>query len=91
MKFEWDREKDRINRQKHGVSLEVASRVFGDPDRLEKYDTAHSDAEDRWITVGMVWPTVLFVVFTIREDNGICRILSARKANAREKREYYNI
>lgn len=90
MKFEWDEEKDKINRQKHGVSFGLASRVFADPKRLEKYDSVHSSIEDRWITVGMVWPNILFVVFTIKEDNGTYRIISARKANANEKREYHN-
>lgn len=46
MKFEWDEEKNRINRTKHGVSFEVAARVFADPNRLESYDQCHNEDED---------------------------------------------
>ena len=42
LKFEWDEEKDRINRQKHGISFETASYVFRDEYYIEMYDFEHS-------------------------------------------------
>ena len=51
LKFEWDEEKDRINRQKHGVSFETASYVFRDEYYIEMYDFEHSTEEDRYIPI----------------------------------------
>jgi len=41
LKFEWDEEKDRINREKHGISFETASYVFRDEHYIEMYDFEH--------------------------------------------------
>ncbi len=54
LKFEWDEEKDRINRQKHGISFETASYVFHDEYYIEMYDFEHSMEEDRYIAIGML-------------------------------------
>ena len=62
LKFEWDEEKERINRQKHGISFETASYVFRDEHYIEMYDFEHSMEEDRYIAIGMV-RDLLFVVF----------------------------
>ena len=43
LKFEWDEEKDRINREKHGISFEKASYVFRDEYYIEMYDFEHMD------------------------------------------------
>ena len=64
LKFEWDEEKDRINRQKHGISFETASYVFRDEYYIEMYDFEHSMEEDRYIAIGMVGD-LLFVVFNL--------------------------
>jgi len=91
MKFEWDTEKEKTNRQKHGVSFEQASHVFADPFALNKYDDAHSHTEDRWILLGKsLNEVILVVVHTFRDDDGIefVRIISARKATNREKQAY---
>jgi len=53
LKFEWDEEKDRINRQKHGISFETASYVFRDEYYIEMYDFEHSMEEDRYITISI--------------------------------------
>lgn len=88
LRFEWDDEKAAINLKKHGVAFEDAIYVFQDDNRIELYDTEHSsDNEDRYIAIGKVG-TILFVVFTERKD--ITRIISARKANARERSYYYD-
>ena len=62
-------------------------RVFEDDNRIEFYDATHSDEEDRYNTIGMV-RDILFVVYTERKE--YIRIISARKANPKEQRLYYN-
>jgi uncharacterized DUF497 family protein len=92
MKFEWDTEKARLNERKHAIDFETAVRVFLDPDRRVEYDSAHDEAEDRWKVTGMVAPAVLVVICTERGQHGeIMRIISARKANAQERRAYNEI
>ena len=87
MEFEWDEIKNETNKRKHGISFEMASLVFNDVNRIEKYDARHSKInEDRYITIGKV-NKVLFVVFTELEDN--VRIISARIAKKKEKEIYY--
>ena len=86
MVFEWDEEKNRINLRKHGIDFIDAAQVFFDEDRIEQLDEFHSDDEDRWQVIGMV-EEILFVIYTEREDR--TRIISARKANKRERRIYY--
>ena len=89
MNYEWDEEKNRINKEKHdGISFEYAVRVFLDEKRIERYDTEHSTlTEDRWNAIGMV-ERVLFVVYTERGEN--TRIISARRATKEEEDEYYD-
>jgi uncharacterized DUF497 family protein len=92
MKFDWDDEKALANIQKHDVCFEIASRVFLDPNRIEKYDANHADIEDRWQSIGMVRMSVLMVVHTERgEDGNIIRLISARKANEKERKAYYSL
>ena len=52
MDFEWDAVKARSNIEKHGVTFEEASTVFGDPLGLTIHDPLHSAAEDRFVTIG---------------------------------------
>lgn len=49
MKFEWDKNKEKINIQKHGVTFEQASYVFADKFALNRFDDEHSENEDRWV------------------------------------------
>lgn len=85
--FIWDEHKDRINLKKHGISFETAMYVFADEARIEWYDEEHSDTEDRYKVLGRVGRVVL-VVFTEQEEH--TRIISARLANAQERRRCYN-
>ena len=79
-------EKAELNWQKHKIKFDDAAQVFEDEERIDYLDEEHSDYEDRYITIGKV-DKVLFVVYTDRED--ITRIISARKADKTERREYY--
>ena len=90
--FEWDPSKAQRNLDKHGVSIRRAASVFRDPNALSKYDEEHSDEEDRWVTLGLDEGDVLLVVHhTFREEDeqkSTIRIISARKATKREKKQY---
>ena len=83
--YEWDARKSRSNRRKHGVRFSDAMSVFGDP-RAITFRDEHPH-EERFVTVGMdLLGRVLVVVYTWRED--FIRIVSARLATARERRDY---
>ena len=86
MIFEWDEDKNTINKQKHKISFETAIHVFDDLDYIEIYDFEHSSYEDRYIAIGRVGD-ILFVVFT--ERGGNIRMISARLATEAERRLYY--
>ena len=87
LKFEWNEEKDRINREKHGISFETASYVFCDEYYIEMYDFEHSIDENRYIAIDRV-SDLLFVVFTERGET--IRLISARLATENERRLYYD-
>ncbi len=84
--FEWDEEKNELNKKKHGIRFELALRVFYDENRLEEYDEIHSEDEDRYISIGYV-NGVLVVVHTDRGE--AIRIISARPADKKERVKYY--
>ena len=89
IKFDWDKNKDSLNRKKHGVSFQEASTVFYDENALEFHDPDHSEDEDRFIMLGMSFKTrVLVVCHCFREESSIIRIISARKATKHETKKY---
>jgi uncharacterized DUF497 family protein len=85
MNFEWDPEKEKINIRLHGISFSTAKFVFNDPERWERYDSRHSDKEDRWQTLGLV-DQLLFVVYTERGE--YTHLITARAADQDERRIY---
>ena len=87
LEFEWDHEKAKTNRKKHGVTFEEAATVFADPLALTIPDPDHSEDEDRYITVGESTQRRIVVVSAV-DRNDIIRIISARIANRRERRQY---
>lgn len=85
----WDPQKADLNKRKHLVSFELAALVFEDPFHLSSPDP--HETEHRWRTLGMVGGILLFVVHTFSNDDlapPAGRIISARKATARERRAY---
>ena len=84
---EWDDKKAAINKQKHGISFDTAAMVFADENRIERRDNKHSQDEDRWQVIGMV-NDVLFVVYTERLN--AIRLIMAREASPKERRQYYD-
>ena len=87
LKFEWDSDKAKINKQKHNVMFSIAAKVFLDDYKIEGFDEIHSDFEDRYKIIGKV-ENILAVIYTERGDRN--RIISARRATKSEEDEYYD-
>lgn len=85
--FEWDRRKARSNQQKHGVSFEEATTVFGDPLALLMPDPDHGDGEERFVLLGLSSRHRLLVV-AFAERRPMTRLISARLASAPERRQH---
>lgn len=88
--FEWDDNKEQINRQKHKISFTAALKVFKDENRVEIFDSKHSADEDRYLTIGIVDGKLMMitVIYTERKNN--VRLISARKATKEEREFYYD-
>lgn len=95
-RFEWDVAKNAANKRKHGVDFKTALRVFADPFALSEQDRIE-EGEPRWRTMGLVeGHLLLLVAHTVREEGDdetseeveIIRIISARKADRKERRRY---
>lgn len=92
LKFEWDENKNRINKSKHKVSFEEAKTVFYDEEALVIDDPDHSENEERFIILGESSRANLLVVcHCYRISETVIRIISARKATKTETKQYYNI
>lgn len=90
IRFEWHPDKAASNLRKHGVSFELAMRVFSDPFALSEQDRIEG-GERRWQTLGMVEGIVLLLVaHTAREEGDVevIRIISACRAERQERRRY---
>ena len=88
MEFQWDPDKERSNVEKHGVDFTEAKTVFGDPLELTVPDPEHSVGEARFLSVGeSKTRRVLVVSHTERPGNRV-RIIGARPATPRERRDY---
>jgi uncharacterized DUF497 family protein len=89
LRFEWDPRKAAANLRKHGVSFEEARAVFLDEDALLQPDEEHSDDEARFLLLGISGRLrTLVVCHCYRREEEVIRIISARKANSRERQQY---
>jgi uncharacterized protein len=89
--FEWDKKKDAANRRKHGTSFTEAETVFTDDNGLLVHDPDHSEDEERFVLLGLSSSLHLLVVcHTYRKNEGVIRIISARKATRTEQEQYWN-
>ena len=87
--FIWDENKRMSNKNKHGISFEEAATVFKDRAALYSADIWHSEDEDRFIIIGRSEQNnILMVCHCYREDDTVIRIISARKANKKERAMY---
>lgn len=91
IQFEWDEEKNRKNKRKHGVSFEEAQTVFLDENAIRFFDPDHLDDEDRFLMLGISFQLrILVVCHCFRASDAVIRIVSARKANRKEESVYWN-
>ncbi len=90
LRFDWDPAKEQANRRKHKVSFQEAESVFADERARLLDDPDHSEAEDRFVLLGLSSRfRVLVVVHTYRGNEDVIRIISARRAT-RTERAYYD-
>lgn len=87
MEFEWDENKNQSNWVKHRIDFADAIHIFLDKDRIEREDTRQNYGESRFQTIGTTEQGIMFVIYTERAGSTI-RIISARKANSRERKYY---
>lgn len=85
--FEWDPKKAASNLKKHGVAFEEAATVFGDPLAVLRADPDHSTGEMRYILLGTS-SQERFLVVAFAERPPRTRLISARQATRRERRQY---
>jgi uncharacterized DUF497 family protein len=88
MRFVWDPVKARSNVKKHKLTFEEAVTVFLDREAIRIHDPEHSVSEDRWILLGLSTHIRVLVVVHLEKDANVIRIISARKANAKELKSY---
>ena len=87
--FVWDEKKAAENFKKHQISFEEALTIFSDPNARMIFDPDRSEAEDRFILLGISSGLRLLVgCHCYREDDKVIRIISARKANKKEQKQY---
>ena len=94
MIFDWDSSKNSENIEKHGISFEQAQEIFFDPLHLSILDKRFSYFEERWITIGATENGEVIVVahlYYVEEPEERIRIISARRATRRERRQYEKI
>ncbi|MGQ0581035.1 MAG: BrnT family toxin [Reyranella sp.] len=87
LRFEWDARKSASNAKKHTVTFEEARSAFADPNGLVIDDPDHSEAEERFILLGLSYAVRLLVVCHVFRSD-VVRIISARKATPREASTY---
>lgn len=89
MEFEWDSRKASWNAGKHGVTFDEARSAFLDENARLVADPEHSDDEERFVLLGLSTRLRLLVVcHCYRRHDGVIRIISARKADRSERRQY---
>lgn len=89
LRFEWDENKNSINKRKHKLSFEEAKTVFYDDNAILFDDPDHSIYEERFLILGFTNTSRICIVsHCYRDSDGLIRIISARQATKKEKRYY---
>jgi uncharacterized protein len=83
----WDEAKEAANRRKHGVDFREAIEALQDPLGLSEPDVSHDLEQERWNTIAATRFGRLLRV-TTAESGPTIRIISARRATARERHAY---
>lgn len=89
IRFEWDNNKNEINKKKHKISFEEAKTVFYDENAILFDDPEHSVDEERFLMLGISNTEKLCIVcHCYRNADEVIRIISARKATTKETKTY---
>ena len=83
MVFEWDENKRLSNLKKHGIDFQDVEQFF-DSNPICFQDDRKDYGEERFVAFGIIEGRVIITAYTYREQT--IRIISMRKANARERR-----
>lgn len=85
--FEWNKGNTDKSYKKHGITPKESEEIFLDENLQVSRDIEHSQTEKRFIALGKTFEKkILFIVFTLRKNK--IRIISARKANLKERSKY---
>ena len=88
-KFEWDENKNRINKTKHGIAFENIWTVFLDENAIVWHDLYHSTMfENRYIIIGETNGGMCVTVVFVNKYTDVIRIINARKPTRKEKETY---
>lgn len=85
--FEWDEQKRESNIKKHGIDFADVTDLFYDEETIVIQDPQHYD-EERFIALGMNSRNQIAVVVHVYRDIDVIRIISARKADTKERKQY---
>ena len=89
-RFEWDKEKSKINKEFHGLYFDEILPAFDDPFLLEMYDETHSAlTETRFRGLAELQDFIILYLSYTEPASGRTRIISARPAEPIEEKEYY--
>jgi uncharacterized protein len=83
--FEWDEKKNRANQAKHGIPFDILPECFKGP-MLVKLDNRLDYGETRWVAIALLSVVPVVIVYTERGQN--IRLISARKADRRERERF---
>ncbi len=93
--FDWDPIKAQSNLADHEVSFRLAGSVLRDPLAVTVFDEAHSEEEERWVTLGQAENgRYLVVIHTFHQTSPTeanIRLISAREAARREIQDYHQV
>lgn len=85
MRIEFDSDKRDATLEARGLDMADAARIFDGP-HLTFPDDRFDYGEDRFVTIGLLNGRMVMIAWTPRGD--ATRIISMRKANAREEKKY---
>jgi uncharacterized DUF497 family protein len=88
LQFEWDVDKAATNFIAHKVAFDFAVAVFFDPKSVDLDTTREKEGEARRKIIGRVGRRLYAVIYTLRYDGAVHRLISARRTNAREESAY---
>lgn len=87
--FEWDENKNQSNQQKHNISFEEATEAFDDQNSVILIgNVTEENNSNRWLRISKIINAFISVVYTMRKS--VIRIISARPASKKERKEYIN-